>query len=119
MTTCDSTHTLGSILLSTRAGFLSLMYGSQRSHLAPLGVAQAGSDLGDGRKDVALGVVGGHEKCANTERGPPSPAVDVADDDAVNGILEVGRLHTLELDPVVVARPGLVGRVGPFGDDAL
>jgi hypothetical protein len=31
MTTCGSTHTLGSMLLSTRAGFRSLTYGSQRS----------------------------------------------------------------------------------------
>jgi hypothetical protein len=107
------------IALDARGLPLTNVWLAALSHLAPLGVAQAGSDLGDGRKDVALGVVGGHEECANTERGPPSPAVDVADDDAVNGILEVARLRTLELDPVVVAGPGLVGRVGPFGDDAL
>src|SRR5215207_1440726 len=79
------------------------------SHLAPLGVAQAGPDLGDGREDVALRVVGGNEECAHAERGSPTPAVDVADDDPVNGILEVARLCALELDPVVVARPSLVG----------
>ena len=77
-------------------------------HLAPLGVAQAGPDLGYGREDVALRVVGGNEECAHAEHGPPSPAVDVADDDPVNGILEVARLCALELDPVVVARPSLV-----------
>src|SRR5919112_2205168 len=79
------------------------------SHLAPLAVAQAGPDLGDGREDVALRVVDGKEECAHAERGPPAPAVDVADDDAVNGILEVARLCALELDPIVVARPSLVG----------
>src|SRR5215208_2855211 len=89
------------------------------SHLAPLDVAQAGTDFGDGREDVALGVVGGYEECAHAERGPPSPAVDVADDYAVNGILQVARLCAFELDPVVVASPGLVERVRPFGDDAL
>src|SRR5919199_723015 len=88
-------------------------------HLAPLSVAQTGADLGDGREDVALGVVGGPGEAAPPERGPPSPAVDVADDDAVHGILEVARLRPLELNPVVVARSGLVGRVGPLGDDAL
>src|SRR5215216_532701 len=109
MTTCGSTHTLGSMLLSTRAGFLSLTCGTALSHLAPLGVAQTGPDLGDGREDVALRVVGGNEECAHAERGSPTPAVDVADDDPVNGILEVARLCALELDPVVVARPSLVG----------
>jgi hypothetical protein len=79
------------------------------SHLAPLGVAQAGTDLSDGREDVTLGIVGGYEECAHAERGSASPAVDVADDDAVHSILEVARLGTLELNPVVVARSGLVG----------
>src|ERR671911_1729715 len=58
------------------------------SHLAPLDVAQAGTDFGDGREDVALRVVGSNEECAHAERGPPTPAVDVADDDAVNSVLE-------------------------------
>ena len=110
ITTCGSTHTLGSMLLSTRAGFLSLTYGSQRSFTSRHWASLKPVDLGYGREDVALRVVGGNE-CAHAEHGPPSPAVDVADDDPVNGILEVARLCALELDPVVVApQPGMVSR---------
>src|SRR3712207_1399444 len=78
-------------------------------HLAPLQVAQASTDLSDAREDIAFGVVGSHKERAHAECGPPSPAVEVADDYAVYGILEVARLRTLELNPIVVARSGLVG----------
>ena len=87
--------------------------------LPPFGVGQAGTELRDGSKPIVFGVVDTREQRAHAERRSLALSEVITEQDQVDGIAELTTCVALQLDPVEVARTGLVFGVRSLDHDAL
>ncbi len=90
-----------------------------RIHLTPALVRKTGSELCDGPELILVAVVDAGEQSASSELRALAFAPVEAEQDDVDGVVELAAGVPLQLHPVEVARARLIGRVKALGHDPL